>query len=155
MTHGFKILICGSRQFHDYEKLKEIADNHVSKIQYEKGLRISDFELVSGNANGADRLGERWAGSYGMNIKTFIPDWKNIDVPNANVKENAYGKYNANAGHIRNQQMGDYAFENELGAFVIAFYKGESRGSKMMVRIIKKMGIPYIIWDDDKGKERK
>lgn len=149
-----RIIICGSRNFNDYERLKDVCDKIVGEYQWEKALVPSQLEVVSGHARGADKLGERWAKHYGIKTKIFEAEWKNLSVENVLVKSNSYGEYNALAGHNRNQEMLDYALEQD-DSIIISFYKGKSKGSKGMIRIAKKAGLKHYVWDDDKGKMRK
>lgn len=79
-----KIIIAGSRNFYDYEFLK----------QKMKELNLEITELVCGEARGADSLGKRWALENNIPIKSFYPDWD---------------RYGNSAGMIRNHEMGDYA----------------------------------------------
>jgi hypothetical protein len=94
-----KTIICGPRDFTDYEELCLAIEK--------SGIEIT--EVVSGSAKGADALGERWARENGVKYVKFKAEWKDIDHPEAIVKENAYGKYNAKAGPIRNEKMTMYA----------------------------------------------
>ena len=107
-----KVIIAGSRTFDDYELLKQKCDLFLKQH--------SDIEIVSGNAKGADKLGELYAKEKRYKIKQFIPDWKQ------------HGKQ---AGIIRNIDMGDYA--NAL----IAFWNGRSRGTKFMIEYAEKKGL--------------
>jgi hypothetical protein len=101
-----KIIIAGSRTYNDYELLKRVCDETLSLIT----------EIVSGTANGADKLGERYAKEKGYPIKQFPADW------------NKYGK---SAGYIRNKQMAEYADA------LIAFWDGKSKGTKHMIDLAK------------------
>ena len=119
-----KIIIAGSRSINDYNTIK-------------KAIKDSSFditEIVSGNANGVDKLGEKYAKENNISVKIFKPDWKNITIKGAIVKENKYGKYNAKAGIDRNEQMGDYADG------LIAIWDGKSNGTKHMINYMKKKG---------------
>lgn len=104
-----KVLICGSRSINDYGIVKRAIDDSEFHIT----------EVVSGNANGVDKLGERWAKENGIPIKQLLPDW------------NKYGK---KAGMLRNQQMIDYIKPN--GA-VIAIHDGISRGTANTIKLAK------------------
>ena len=74
----------------------------------ESGFEIS--EIVSGTAKGVDKLGEKFGNENGISIKRFKPLWSNIKgVPKKYIKQNKWGKYNSQAGLIRNQKMADYA----------------------------------------------
>jgi hypothetical protein len=79
-----KLIIAGSRDFEDYEYLKE----NISSIN---GVIT---EVVSGTARGADRLGERYADEHGIKCKKIPANWD---------------KYGKSAGYKRNEQMAKYA----------------------------------------------
>lgn len=123
-----KVIICGPRDFDDYESLK---------IAIEKsGFKIS--QVVSGVADGADKLGERWAEENGVKIKQFSPDWNNLTQEGAVVKENKWKKlYNVNAGFFRNSEMVEYCDA------CIAINTG-SKGTGDTIKKIKKAGKPIF-----------
>lgn len=110
-----KIIVAGSREFNNYELVCEILN---------KAKWTCNDEIISGTANGADSLGERYAIENGISLKRFPADW------------NRYGK---KAGYIRNKEMADYC----TGAII--FWNGISRGSKNMIDIMKKSGKPYKV----------
>jgi predicted Rossmann fold nucleotide-binding protein DprA/Smf involved in DNA uptake len=105
----FKVIIAGSRSFNDYEKLKDFCDKVL--------INQTEIEVVSGNAAGADRLGERYAKEKGHSLKIFKADWD---------------KYNKKAGVLRNQEMANYADA------LIAFWDGKSKGTEDMIKKAKK-----------------
>ena len=107
-----KIIIAGGRTFNDYDLLSKSCDKAFS--------RLTEIEIVSGTANGADKLGERYAKEKGYDLKVFPADW------------NKHGK---GAGHIRNKQMAEY------GDMLIAFWDGESKGTKNMIDTSKRLGL--------------
>lgn len=112
-----KTIIAGSRSFTNYELLKN------SCVPLLKGM--SDVEIVSGTANGADKLGERYALENDYQIKRFPAQW---DI---------YGK---SAGYIRNEEMAKYA------NMLIAFWDGQSKGTMHMINLAKKHNLDvYII----------
>ena len=80
--------------------------------------------ILSGTARGADRLGEEWARHRGVPVKRFPADWQHL------------GK---GAGYARNLQMLDEAER------VIAFWDGESRGTKHTVQEASARGIPVTL----------
>lgn len=114
MEDLIRIGVIGSRSFNDYELLKRVLDDYLGKV----------WLVVSGGANGADKLGEKWANEN--NIKTCIhyPDW------------NKHGKA---AGFIRNN---DIINDSDL---VIAFWDGLSRGTEHSINLCKKMGKKCVI----------
>ena len=80
-----KLLIAGSRDFHDYKVVKE---------QFTK-LNI-DAEIISGCAMGADTLAIRLAKELELLLHTFPANWE---------------KYGRGAGFIRNKDMVDLCDE--------------------------------------------
>jgi hypothetical protein len=104
-----KVIIAGSRDFNDYNLLKNNCDVLLS-------LTKENIEIVSGGARGADSLGERYAQENNLELKIFPADW-------------SIGK---GAGFIRNKQMADYSDA------LIAFWDGKSKGTKMMIDLAKK-----------------
>jgi YspA, cpYpsA-related SLOG family len=110
----FRVIVAGSRDFNDYELLKS------KMLHYLKGFDLSEVEIVSGTARGADQLGERFAREFGCKLKQFPADWD---------------KYKKQAGFIRNLQMAEYSHA------LVAFWNGKSRGTKHMIDIAKKEGL--------------
>jgi predicted nucleic-acid-binding protein len=116
-----KTIIAGCRTFNDYELLK-------SKVNYHRDTHVIS-EVVSGGAEGADYLGERYADEMFLNLKIIRADWK------------THGRA---AGPIRNKQMADYA------DCLIAVWDGKSKGTKNMIDTMNKLKKPvYIIWIGD------
>lgn len=107
-----KVIIAGGRDFDNYDLLCRKADKILS--------RQSGIEIVSGTAKGADKLGERYAEERQYPVKRFIPDW------------NFFGK---KAGFIRNEEMAEYADA------LIAFWNGESKGTRHMIDIATNVGL--------------
>lgn len=111
-----KLIIAGSRDFDDYELLKkETVDFLVKSVGTMKDL--TDVEIVSGGAKGADALGERFAAEHQLKVTLFPADWKN----NGRA-----------AGPIRNKQMAEY------GTHLLAFWNGQSKGTGSMVKLANK-----------------
>jgi len=117
MGNKFKVIIAGGRDFDDYQMLENNC-NHLLKDKF------PDIEIVSGKARGADRLGERYAENYLLDVKEFPADW---DI---------HGKA---AGYIRNKQMGEYSDA------LIAFWDMKSKGTKNMIDIMIGLNKPYRI----------
>lgn len=129
-----RIIIAGSRSFDDYELLVSEC-NRIFKQLSDEGLltgkidlNIPDMEIISGKARGADTLGEEFAKDYGIKIKQFVPDWDGL------------GK---RAGYVRNADMALYAKEDN--GVLIAFYDGESKGTKHMIDLAKKHGLKVFV----------
>ena len=110
-----KVIIAGGRDFDNYELLKEFCDNII---------KDNDYEIVSGNAKGADKLGERYSKDRNLKLTLFPADWN---------------KYNKAAGMIRNKQMAEY------GDMLIAFWDQKSKGTKNMIDTAKKLGLVVTV----------
>lgn len=111
----FKVIICGSRDFDNYELLKTKCDN-ILKNKKESG---EDIIIVSGCARGADSLGEEYAKENGYEVLKFPANW------------NKYGK---KAGYLRNEQMAEEA--NACIAFLRS--DKECKGTKNMISLARK-----------------
>lgn len=79
-----KVIIAGSRDFHNYELLRETLES----------LNWTITTVISGTAKGADRLGERWAAENNVPVERFAPDW---------------ARHGKKAGYLRNQEMAKHA----------------------------------------------
>lgn len=111
-----KLAIVGSRTFNDYNLLETTIKEHVDVSQI--------THIVSGGARGADKLGEVFAQKYNIQTIIYKPDW------------NKYGK---GAGFVRN-----YDIINTADT-VIAFWDGESKGTKHDIDIANETRKPLII----------
>jgi YspA, cpYpsA-related SLOG family len=124
----FKVIVAGGRDFNDYELLKR------KMLYYLNNFDLSEVEIVSGTARGADRLGERFACEFGCKLKQFPANWK------------TYGKQ---AGYLRNMEMAKYADA------CVCFWNGVSRGTKHMIGVAKKEGLKVRVvrYDLIKGEK--
>jgi predicted Rossmann fold nucleotide-binding protein DprA/Smf involved in DNA uptake len=107
----FFVIIAGSRDFNDYELLKTKCNQYL-----EEKRKTYEIVIVSGHARGADKFGEQYAAEEGFQLEIYKADWD---------------KYGKRAGYRRNEQMA------EVGDAVIAFWDGESKGTKHMIDIMK------------------
>ena len=108
-----RLIIAGSRDFADYELLKERLDGILKNT-------TEDIEIVSGMCNGADKLGERYAKEKGYPTKYFPADWV------------SHGK---KAGYLRNKEMAEYS------THCVCFWDGYSAGTKMMIKLAEEKGL--------------
>lgn len=83
-----RLIVAGSRHFNDFVLLKDTVDAFIQEHN------LTDVEIVSGGARGADELGEIYAKIRGYPVKVFKADWEH------------FGK---SAGPMRNRQMAEYA----------------------------------------------
>ena len=127
-----RLLVCGDRQWSDYDLVESILYriNSVSRIEC----------LIEGGQKGADE----WAFFAVLKIRPnaqileFLPDWR---------------KFGKSAGSVRNQQMLDDGKPN----LVVAFHDDieRSRGTKDMVDKAIKHRIPVILIKHDKKLKEK
>lgn len=111
-----KTIIAGSRDFADYNLLKQNLDSY--------RLKHTITQIVSGGAKGADSLGERYSDEEGIDLVIFRADW------------DTYGRA---AGPIRNRKMAEYADA------LIVVWNGTSKGTKNMIEEMHKQGKPVHI----------
>lgn len=76
--------------------------------------------MVSGTADGVDKLGEQWAKGRLIPVEKFYPKWK------------LYGKY---AGLVRNTEMA------RTSQALLAVWDGKSKGTAHMIHVAKKKGL--------------
>jgi hypothetical protein len=128
---SFKVIVAGGRNFTDYKTLKRVLDYHFHK-KIEEGCEI---EIVSGNAKGADFLGEHYSRTVLNKEPTLFPaPWEDIkDKPTSQIGVNSRGiKYWKLAGYHRNGQMAEYADA------LVAFWDGKSGGTANMIEQARK-----------------
>ena len=63
-----KVLVCGGRDFADYDLLKTV----LSALHVTRGISI----VIHGGATGADMLASRWAGTHMIPGGVYPADWK-------------------------------------------------------------------------------
>ena len=118
-----RIIIAGSRDFNDYKLLKTSIRDILKDTSLDG---ISKIKIISGTARGADQLGERFAKQFKLEVIKFPADW------------DRFGK---RAGSIRNEKSAKYSVEDNNYGMLVAFWDGESRGTKHMINLAKKHGL--------------
>lgn len=113
-----RMIIAGGRDFQDYERLEQNFDSWM------EGVDNDNITIISGGARGADRLGERIAEEYNLDLKIYPANWE------------TYGK---KAGYIRNQQMANNA------THLLAAWDRQSRGTMHMINIAQNMGLQTLV----------
>lgn len=120
------ILIAGGRDFQNYDLLKIKCDEILKNI-------TQDITIISGHANGADKLGEDYADEKGYKKDLYPAKWSDLEAVPCKIKYNSYGKpYSSLAGFNRNRDM------IEVADIVICFWDGKSRGTKDIINLTKK-----------------
>ncbi len=99
-----KIAVGGSRTIESYDLVSSVLDN----------LLVPGDIVLSGNAPGADRLGERYAQEHGLDYKIIPSEWE---------------KHGLKATMMRNEVL------LKAADCIILFWDGESKGSKHMLDI--------------------
>lgn len=117
-----RIVIAGGRDFFDYHRLERSCEKIITPLLKRKGK----IEIVSGAAQGADKMGENFAHYMArkhdgrVNLMSFPAAWK---------------KFNKPAGHLRNAAMSWYS------THLVAFWDGKSDGTKSMINIAERDGL--------------
>lgn len=112
MSKAFKLIIAGGRDFADYELMESV----ITKIREQLAREaFTDIIIVSGEARGADLMGETYATNYKLKIDRYPAYWK---------------RDGRGAGFARNRRMG------EAADGLIAFWDGKSKGTKNMIDVM-------------------
>ena len=114
----FNVIICGSRDYDNYERLKSMCDYYLSR-KIQGGEKVV---IISGGAKGADSLGERYAKERGLEVRVFKADWD---------------KYGKRAGILRNTRMAEIS--NACIAFPSAY--SENKGTTRILEKIKNVNL--------------
>ena len=114
-----RIVVAGCRNYDNYSEAKKYINHCLSRIRKE-----NEIIIVSGGAEGADKLGELYAKENGFKIERYVAHWE---------------KYGKSAGPRRNEEMA------KIADFVICFWDGKSRGTKSMIECAKKQRKPLKI----------
>ena len=117
-----KLAIVGSRTFNT-DKNYAVMCATIDKIRKNNNV----ITIVSGGARGADSLAERYADENKLEKKIFKPDHS--------------GGYHPSNYARRNKKIVNYA------DYVIAFWDGKSKGTKMTINFAKErdVGVKIII----------
>ena len=118
-TNIFRVIIAGSRGFSDFPGLCSYCDMVLSR-KAQKGQIV----VISGHCDGADLMGEQYARIKGYAVEVHLADW------------NQYGRA---AGPKRNREMALCADA------LIAFWNGQSKGTKNMIDEARAAGLPVRI----------
>ena len=118
-----KLAIIGSRGFSDYGHLSYVMTEWFGRYANDNPYSLVT-EVISGGANGADKLGARWAKENNIKLTEFIPDWEKL------------GK---RAGFVRNEDI------VKASDCVLAFWDGVSRGTANSLSIAKRLKKPCLV----------
>lgn len=121
------VVIAGSRVYENdsqYANKYNNMFNIMEKMIKDLKLDPTKDAILSGTAEGADKIGEMIAASLKIPVKRYPADWK---------------KFGKAAGYKRNYTMGVLATE------ALIFWDGKSKGSKMMGDIMLSLKKPFKI----------
>ena len=128
----YRIIIAGSRNFNDYELVRQYLGRYLLNLDKQ------DVEIISGTARGADKLGELFAERNGLKCVRFPAQW------------DLYGK---SAGYRRNAEMASYA--SDAYGVLFAFWDGVSKGTNHMISLGNKVGLEvHVIKYSDINKNK-
>ena len=112
----FKVIIAGGRDFCNFQQLTATMDAVL--------VNKSQVTIISGGANGADSLGERYARLRGYPLIVMKADWD---------------KYGKRAGYLRNEDM------LRIATAAVCFWNGISRGTSHMIDLTMQSGKPLRV----------
>jgi hypothetical protein len=115
-----KVIIAGGRGFSDFELLTDSLDRILSKAFKAR----DEVRIISGTAQGADRMGEQYAVDHHLEVDRYPADWD---------------RYGRSAGYKRNVQMA------KVATHLVAFWDGQSRGTKHMIDIAVRLGLTVVV----------
>ena len=113
-----RVAIVGSRSFQN----RDIREKAYALIC--EHIPANTTEIVSGGADGIDKLAEVYAAQNHLPTKNFLPD---------------YATYGKRAPIVRNDQIVAYA------QYVLAFWDGSSHGTAYTVASCIKEGVPVKV----------
>ena len=102
-----------------------IGSRGLCVLNLEKYLPKEVTEIVSGGAKGVDTSAREYAISHGINLTEFLPEFKK-DGRSAPIKR--------------------YISIIEYADLVLAFWDGNSRGTKFVIDNCKNRGIPVKVF---------
>lgn len=119
-----RLIVAGGRKFNRYRLLKTKTLNFARLLALKNRVPLSEIEIVSGEADGADKLGERFADEFNLRVHRFPANWT---------------KFGNGAGHIRNGEMAKFSDA------CITFWDGKSNGTASMIKLARKHGLELKI----------
>lgn len=119
MDDAVRTILAGSRSIEDFE--------HMDAAVRESGFKIS--LVISGGAEGGDRLGQIWANRNGVRWVRFLPDWY------------VRGRFDRGAGKKRNIRMIDEGGAEAL----VAVWDGMSGGTAHMIATALTRGLKIYV----------
>lgn len=117
-----------------------LADKEKVKAALESIFEPGDTIVSGGCPKGADKFAEELAKEKDISIKIYFANWGDLSHPDAIIKENSYGQYDAKAGMRRNTYIAQAA--DILIACVAPDRRG---GTEDTIRKYRKLGKTRLI----------
>jgi len=117
-----RVIVCGSRTWRDRERIAV----RIARLLAEGSFSFPDPTIVHGAARGADLIAGEEAIKAGLLVETHPAAWEDL------------GKA---AGYLRNEKMAKL----EGVELVIAFWDGKSNGTRHMIGVAEREGIPVDV----------
>ena len=122
MKSQLRVLVCGGRTYHNYDKVVEVLD-HIDN-NWESPYTIGPIScVIAGGAVGADTLAARYAKEKNIPLEQYDASWY---------------LHGSSAGFWRNKEM----LEEGQPDLVVAFPGGP--GTAHMVKIAKKANVEIL-----------
>ncbi len=121
---GFRLLVCGDRNWG-----RDVHDRYLLEHELATWAALyPDLIIIEGEAKGADTMAREWAEQRGVLFEPYPAEWI---------------RFGRAAGPIRNLRM----LTQGKPDYVVAFHRNleASRGTKHMVGIARKSGIPVRV----------
>ena len=120
LNRKIKVAIVGSRDFNDFDLLKDKINPIFLKLEWQID------SIVSGGARGTDSMAEKYAKDNKISTIIYRPDWE---------------KHGNSAGIIRNRTI------IQSSDLVIAFLMDNSRGTTNSINVAKKLKKELIVFN--------
>lgn len=125
----FYLLVAGSRSYNNYQEMCQCLDLLLKK----QVAQQREIIIVSGGANGADKLAERYADERGYTKHIIYADW------------NRYGK---SAGYRRNENMHAYISNpSDRKRGCVCFWDMQSRGTQHNFKLAQDYGTALRVFN--------
>ena len=120
------IIVAGSRLIVNEGLIKRAMLDGLKEfdIDLEDPIDFNNIVIITGGAEGVDSIANKVAKEWGLKTKVMNADW------------DRYGK---RAGYLRNKRMERHA------DYLIAVWDCTSRGTKMMIYIMKSAGKEFFV----------
>lgn len=128
MQKELRVIVAGTRTFTDQQLLYSTLDSILSQSPEDQYKIV----IISGCAKGPDSMAIQYAKDHDYELKKFPAEWDKL------------GK---SAGVRRNLQMAQYAADVHHTGLLVAFWDGNSPGTKNMIEVAKRYNLPVQIVD--------